>query len=374
MWHWVQNVVQLSRKELQSLLGDVQLMLLVVVVYSVVVYSVTGVSTDVKNASVAVIDNDHSTLSYRIRDALLPPHFQVPVAVARQDVDALMDKGDYVFVLDIPPRFEADVLSGRSPQIQVLADATAMTLAGVGSSYIGQIVQQEVSAFSQTANPENALPLQAVVSVWFNPNSEPAWFSAIMQVLASTTMLSMIVAGAAVIREREHGTIEHLLVMPVHASEIAMAKILTNSAVIALAAWLSLRLVVMAWLQVPINGSIMLFMCGMVLFLFSVTSLGVWLATLTPNMPQFGLLSLLIYVVTRLFSGADSPLEAMPVWIQKITQFSPVTQFAKFSQDVLFRNAGVDIVWPQLMAMSVMGMVFLILALKRFRSMLTQQV
>ena len=371
---WFKNVWQLSRKELQSLLGDVTLMALVAVVFSVVVYSVaTGITSEVKNASVAVIDGDRSALSYRIRDALQPPYFQTPVPIAREDVDTLMDKGDYVFVLDIPPNIEADVLAGRAPQIQVLADATAMTLAGMGSGYINQIVQQEVAAFTHSGSLEAALPIKPVVSVWFNPNGETPWFTAMMQVLASTTLLSMIVAGAAVIREREHGTIEHLLVMPVRASEIAMAKILTNSAVIALAAWLSLRLVVMVWLQIPINGSIALFMAGTVLYLFSMTSLGVWLATLTPNMPQFGLLCLPIYMVTRLLSGADAPLEAMPQWIQQATQFSPVTQYAKFSQDVLFRSAEVAIVWPQLAAMTAMGAVFLTLALLRFRSMLARQ-
>lgn len=370
---WLKNVWILSLKELKSLFGDVILLVLIVVLLSLAVYSVsTGITTEVRHASVAIMDGDHSPLSYRIRDALQEPHFKTPVSINREDVDAHMDKGDYVFVLDIPAHFERDVLAGRSPSVQVLTDATAVTQAGVGTTYLSQIIQQETTRFLQQNGAEAMLPNTPVVNVMFNPNGESTWYLSVIQVVSNVTLLAIILVGAAVIREREHGTIEHLLVMPVHASEIAMAKILTNSAVITIAALLSLWLVVNLWLNVPINGSVPLFALGMAIYLFSVASLGIWLATMAPTMPQFGLLSLPVYVVTRLISGVDSPLESMPAVFQKITLISPITEFAQFSQDVLFRDAGLNIVWPKLVFMSIAGAVFLGLALSRFRSMLAQ--
>ena len=244
MLRWLKNVWVLSLKELKSLLGDVTLLGLIVVFLSVAVYTVaTGITTEVRNASVAIIDEDHSQLSFRIRDALQAPYFKTPVMISPDQVDQAMDKGDYVFVLTIPSNFERDVMANREVSIQVLADATAVTQAGVGTTYLNQIVQNEVNDFKQQS-PSDLLPLTPVVQVLFNPNTQTHWYTGVAQVLNNITLLAMILVGAAVIREKEHGTIEHLLVMPVHASEIVMSKIVTNGLVITLSALLSLWLVV----------------------------------------------------------------------------------------------------------------------------------
>lgn len=373
MLRWLKNVWVLSLKELKSLLGDVTLLGLIVVFLSVAVYTVaTGITTEVRNASVAIIDEDHSQLSFRIRDALQAPYFKTPVMISPDQVDQAMDKGDYVFVLTIPSNFERDVMANREVSIQVLADATAVTQAGVGTTYLNQIVQNEVNDFKQQS-PSDLLPLTPVVQVLFNPNTQTHWYTGVAQVLNNITLLAMILVGAAVIREKEHGTIEHLLVMPVHASEIVMSKIVTNGLVITLSALLSLWLVVHWALAVPIHGSISLYVLGTAIYLFSVSSLGICLATVAPTMPQFGLLCLPIYMVARLLSGSESPIESMPDWIQNITFYSPVTLYMQFGQEVLFRDAGFEIVWKKLLVMSVMGVGFLIFALKRFRSMLASQ-
>ncbi|WP_151777012.1 ABC transporter permease [Acinetobacter brisouii] len=373
MLRWLKNVWVLSLKELKSLLGDVTLLGLIVVFLSVAVYTVaTGITTEVRNASVAIIDEDHSQLSFRIRDALQAPYFKTPVMISPDQVDQAMDKGDYVFVLTIPSNFERDVMANREVSIQVLADATAVTQAGVGTTYLNQIVQNEVNDFKQQS-PSDLLPLTPVVQVLFNPNTQTHWYTGVAQVLNNITLLAMILVGAAVIREKEHGTIEHLLVMPVHASEIVMSKIVTNGLVITLSALLSLWLVVHWALAVPIHGSIGLYVLGTAIYLFSVSSLGICLATVAPTMPQFGLLCLPIYMVARLLSGSESPIESMPDWIQNITFYSPVTLYMQFGQEVLFRDAGFAIVWKKLLVMSVMGVGFLIFALKRFRSMLASQ-
>ena len=194
-----------------------------------------------------------------------------------------------------------------------------------------------------------------------------------MQIITNITVLSIILVGAAVIREREHGTIEHLLVMPVRPSEIAMAKILTNGGVILIAVMLSLWLVVHVILQVPIAGSVPLFVFATALYLFAVTALGIFLATMASSMPQFGLLAAPVYVVLYLLSGAATPVESMPLAIQDIVQISPTTQFVKLTQAVLYRGAGVDIIWPQLLAVAAAGAFFLVIALTRFRAMLARQ-
>ncbi|WP_458763821.1 ABC transporter permease [Cupriavidus basilensis] len=374
MNQWCKNVARLCGKELRSLFSDATLMALIVFAFTLAVHSVAkGIKAEVSNASVAIVDADHSELSRRLRDAIRPPYFKTPVDVDRHAVDAQLDRGRYIFAIEIPPRFEADVLAGRTPAVQVLVDATAMTQAGLGASYLQQIFTREALEFLHARGIEAQLPVRAQSTVLFNANTESHWFTSTMQIVVNITVLAIILVGAAVIREREHGTIEHLLVMPVRASEIAVAKILANGAVIFLASLLSLWLVVHLWLDVPLTGSMGLFALSTALYLFSVTALGMWLATIAPAMPQFGLLAVPTYAVAYLLSGAATPVQSMPQAMQHAVQFLPTTQFVTLTQAILFRGAGVDVVWPQLLGVTAAGGIFLALALTRFRSMLAQQ-
>lgn len=374
MRQWLFNIARLAAKELRSLLGDVPLMALIVFTFTLAIYSTAkGVKAEVANASVGIIDSDHSALSQRLREAIRPPYFKPPKDITPQEAGQALDRSDVIFIIDIPPRFEADVIGGRAPSVQVMVDATAMTQAGLGVVYLNQIFFKELLDFFHQQGVESMLPAQPVMHVMFNPNNQGHWFTSVMQIVTNVTVLAIILVGAAVIRERERGTIEHLLVMPVRPSEIALAKILANGGVILLAVGLSMWLVVHVWLQVPLAGSVTLFMLGTALYLFAVTALGIMLATLTSSMPQFGLLAAPVYVVLYLLSGAATPVESMPALIQRIVQLSPATQFVKLTQAVLYRGAGVDIVWPQLLAVAAAGALFLFVALARFRSMLARQ-
>ncbi|AOY96461.1 hypothetical protein BKK79_33410 [Cupriavidus sp. USMAA2-4] len=374
MRQWLKNVARLSRKEIFSLFSDATLMILIVFAFTLAVVSVAkGIKAEVSNASVAIVDGDQSALSRHLRDAIQPPYFKPPVDVDRRAIDAELDRGRYIFAIEIPPDFEANVLAGRSPSLQVLVDATAMTQAGLGAAYLQEILTGETLAFLRARNLQAQLPAVAVMRVQFNPNTESYWFTSTMQIVVNITVLSIILVGAAVIREREHGTIEHLLVMPVRASEIAAAKIIANGSVIFLVSLLSLWLVVNLWLRVPLQGSLALFALSTALYLFSVTALGMWLATLAPAMPQFGLLAVPTYAVAYLLSGAATPVQSMPAAMQPVVQFLPTTQFVTLTQAILFRGAGIDIVWPQLLGVTAAGGLFLALALARFRAMLAQQ-
>lgn len=226
--------------------------------FSFSVYSVSqNVTTEVKNAALAVYDQDRSALTYRIRDAMIAPQFKQVDDIDGSRIDRAMDLGEYSFVLVIPPNYTADLLAGKRPELQLLVDATAMSQAGVGSVYIGQIVNRETAAY--LGRHGNAAPFEPVVNVLFNENLRSEWFMPLNQLVGNTTLLTILLVGAAVIREREHGTIEHLLVMPVDANEIVMAKILANSLIIPVSSLLSLLLVVHHTVGVPINGSLALF-------------------------------------------------------------------------------------------------------------------
>ncbi len=360
------RILRLGIKELYSLRADSVMLVLIVYTFTIAIYTVaTGANMEVRNASVAVVDEDRSRLSERLRDGLIAPFFKEPALIDAADVDAAMDRGEYVFVLEIPPGFEQDTIKGLKPTVQIDIDATAMSQAGNGAAYIQSIVQQEVAAaLPQT---ETSSPINLVVSARFNPNLLSMWFSAVMQVINNVTMLSVILTGAALIRERERGTIEHLLVMRVSPGEIMFAKIWSNGTVIVVAAILSLVVVVGQVLKVPVAGSLGLFILAAVLYQFSVTSLGILIATASTSMAQFGLIAIPVLIAMNLLSGSTTPMESMPDWLRYVMQLSPSTQFVALSQAILYRGAGFTLVWHLMAALVLIGVAFFTIALFRFR-------
>jgi ABC-2 type transport system permease protein len=369
MMQSLRNIFWLGTKELRSFFRDWVLLGLVIYSFSLAVMAqAQSNAQELHNAAIAVADEDGSELSGRLARAFLPPYFLDARYVASADIDRLMDVGAFTFILDIPPNFERDFLGGRRPTVQVNVDATAMIQAGIGSAYVQQILSAELAKFTTRQDNPPPQPIAQTVRIAFNPNLVTAWFSSVMGIISSTTMLAIILAGAAVVRERERGTVEHLLAMPVSPFEIAFAKIWANSLIIACAVGLSLVFVVRGLLAIPIAGSVPLFMCGALLYLFFATSVGVFLATIARTMPQLGLLYLLVAVPLMLLSGGNTPLESMPPLLRNIMQFSPSTHFVAVAQAVLYRGAGFDLVWPHFVAMAVIGGVFLALSVWRFRS------
>lgn len=362
------NIFHLGLKELVSLRHDMVLMLLIAYSFTIaIVAPAKGVRLELQNASIAVVDEDRSTLSRRLIDGLHAPFFQPPQLVSLAEVDSGMDAGHYTFVLDIPPDFQADLTAGRRPQVQLNVDATAMAQAGSGARYIEQMIDQEARIFVTGHPRASPLPVSLVTHLTFNPNSESSWFLAVMQIANMCTLLGILLTGAALIREREHGTIEHLLVMPLTPAEIMLAKVWSNALVILAAATVALLLVVHGFLEVPIAGSVPLFMLGLAVYLFALTAIGILLATLARSMPQFGLLSIPVFLVMYMLSGANTPLEAMPEILQKIVLASPTTHFVSFSQGVIFRGAGITQLWSQLLTTGAIGAIAFIAALFRFR-------
>jgi ABC-2 type transport system permease protein len=373
MMRWLANVFRLGRKEFASLASDKALTVFIVYAFSFNIYSqATGLKTEVTNAPIAIVDADRSALSARIYDSLLKPYFQRPEVIDRSVIDLVMDNGTYAFVLDIPPRFEADILRGRNPALQLNIDATAMAQAAVGGGYISSIIQQEAETYFEARTIDSQLPIKGVARAYFNQNLDHLWFRAVDGLLQQVTMLILLLVGAAVIRERERGTIEHLLVMPLRPSEIAVAKIWANGLVVLLAAALSLLIVVGQVLKVPVAGSIGLFVFGTAIYLFAIASLGILLATIANTTPRFALLAIPVFLTLNMLSGGPSPLESMPEPLQVAVNLSPAMHFVQFAQSVLFRGAGLDVVWPHLAALCVLGGVFLTLALARFRKMLAE--
>lgn len=368
----LQNILHLVVKELRSLRADPIMLVLVAYAFSIAVYTVaTGVKLEARDLTIGIVDEDRSEFSRSLLGAFGPPLFKVSRTIAANEIDAEMNAGRLVFVLEIPPNFQADLLARRPVSLQLNIDATAMTQAGNGTVYIQQIIAQEIANRQAGRETTTTLPINLVVRARFNPNLDSGWFSSVMQVLNNVTLLTIILTGAALIREREQGTVEHLLVMPVTPVEIMLAKMTANALVILVAAVASLVLVVEWTLGVPIAGSLLLFVLGTAIYAFAVAALGILLGTLATTMGQFGLLAIPVFVVTQLLSGATTPMESMPLWLQWIMRiFSPTPHFVAFSQGVLYRGAGLDVVWPEIAKIIAIGAAYFAFALARFRKVI----
>lgn len=363
------HIWQLGLKELRSLWRDRLLLLFVIWAFSGALYTAAKAAPDrLHRAAIAVVDEDQSPLSQRIVTAFYPPTFMKPTAIGLQDMDAGMDAGRFTFVMDIPPDFQSDVLAGKQPSIQLNVDATQMSQAFLGAGYIQSIALGEVAEFLAGDRVVSTPVVDLAMRNRFNPGLDNTWFMGVMELINNVTMLSIVLTGAALIREREHGTIEHLLVLPLKPSEIMLAKVWAMGIVVLLATALAVQFVLRDALQMPVSGSVGLFLAGCALHLFATTSMGIYLGTVARSMPQLGLLMILVLLPLQILSGGMTPRESMPDLVRYLMMGAPTTHFVSFAQAILYRGADLSIVWPEFAAIGLIGAAFFVAALTRFRS------
>jgi len=362
------TIFWLGTKELQTLAKDVMMILFIVWSFGFSIYTQSsGGGETVNNAAIAFVDEDQSHLSRSIAEQFAPPYFQSVKTIDASDIDRSMDEGDYTFILVIPPGFEKDTIRGRDTQLQLLVDATASQQAGLGSSYIQNYVSDAVKRLRNDFEQTRGLSDHLVVRRAFNPNGTQSWFRAIVSLADQLSMLIIILTGAALLREREHGTIEHLLVMPITAFDIALAKVWSNGLVIIIAFFCSLLFIVEGTLDVPVAGSHLLLLVGTTIYVFAASAIGILLGTVARTMAQFALLMIMTVMPMMMLSGGMSPVESQPVWVQYLTWFLPSRHYVSFMQAIVYRGAGFAIVWKEFATVLTMGVSFLAVSLLVFR-------
>lgn len=362
------NIFWLGTKELRSVFADTLLVAFIIWSFTFsITQRATGIGETVNNASIAVVDEDRSALSRRLSNVLYPPYFKRPDLIEAVGVDRAMDQSHYMFVIVIPPRFEAELRQGRRPEIQLNIDATAVMQAALGAGYIQNILTTEIAAYAKRSDEQVSAPVSIVTRRAFNANGTVKWFTAIVALLDQLSMLTIVLTGAALLRERERGTIEHLLVMPLSSFEIAMAKVWANGLVIFVAFTLSMIFIVGGVLDVPMAGSRPLLLAGTAIYLFAAAAIGIFLGTISRTMAQFALLMLMTVMPMMMLSGGVSPIESQPAAVQPLTWLLPSRHYMAFAQAVVFRGAGADIVWPQFLTVAGLGSVFFAASLMLFR-------
>lgn len=362
------NVFWLTGKELKSLLGDPIMIVLILWSFVVaVMLEANGAVDTVQNAAIAIVDEDRSPLTRQITGALMPPWFQEPVHMTADQATVAMDRGEIMFALTFPPGFAADAIEGKAPAVQLLADATAVSQAQLGTDYIRNIVQTESREFlsDRTDAPPSFLRLDLRRA--FNVNGNPVWFKSMSSLLNQLSLLTIALTGAAMLREREHGTIEHLMVMPLTPVEVALSKVLATIFVVLIAFVTSLLFVVEGILRVPIAGSVLLLIAGSATYLWAAAAIGMFLGTMARSMAQFALLVIMVIIPVIMLSGGMGAIESQPDLVRRLTLILPSRHFLSFAKAVAFRGAGLPDVWPQLLIMAALGVAFFSGSLALFR-------
>ncbi len=362
------NIFWLGTKELRSLANEPMMILFIVWSFGIAIYTqATGAGETVNNAAIAIVDEDHSQLSLSIGELFYPPYFQSVKMIDAADSDQVMDEGLYTIVVVIPPKFEQHIRQGRRSEIQINLDATASQQASLGAAYVQQIISNKLASFQMGEKQGGVQPQNLVIRRAFNPNGTQAWFRSIVSLADQLSMLMIILTGAALLREREHGTIEHLMVMPLTAIEIALAKVWANGLVIIVAFICSLLFVVEGALEVPVMGSHTLLILGTITYVFAAASIGIFLGMIARTMAQFAILMLMVIIPMMILSGGMLPVESQPQWVQYVTWLLPARHYLALVQAIAIRGAGFTIVWPEFVTILLMGGLFLSISLLLFK-------
>ncbi|MGE0643290.1 MAG: ABC transporter permease [Nitrospira sp.] len=375
---WALRLFVMTRKELLQLGRDVPLLLFLLYSFSLSVYiSGAGIAMQLSNASLVVHDGDHSESSRELIHRFREPYFRFDGEVSDpKEGMARLDQGTAMVLLDIPPRFHESILGQEAVAVQLQVDTTNAPQGLSAAAYAARIVggfsfDLTQSRLGVVSGDDRLMPVvNSAHRVWFNQDQDETWFQSISHILRMITLFGFLLPAAALVREKEHGTVEQLLVSPVTPLQIMLSKVLAMTLVILAATTLAMVTVLKPIFGVPIKGSIFLFFLVTMLYSFTIAGLGLFAATVTKNQAQVGMLALLVISPMLLLSGITTPFEAMPPWVQSLMALSPLRYYINVTYGVLLKGVGIELLWDSVLAMALLGGVLFGLGMWRFRRQL----
>ena len=375
MTAWSRRLAVMTAKEIRQLLRDPVLLSFLLFVFTVNVYlQGSSVSLQLSRAAMVVQDADHSAASRELIYRFRPPYFRMDGEVpGSAEAIALLDRGQAMVALDIPPRFQESLLAGEAASVLMQVDATqsaqGFLAASYGASIVGEFGLETVLAREglSSGGLEEVPVVIDDVRAWFNPNQRDEWFMPVSELLEAITLFSILLTAAAMVREKERGTVEQLLVSPLSPFQIVFPKVIAMTAVILAGTTLSLFGVLVLVFQVPIRGSLPLFYFVTTLYIFANAGLGLFAATIARNLAQVGLLSLLILAPIILLSGTWTPPEAMAPWLRAATMFSPMRHYIDAAYGILLKGAGLESLADSIIAITLLGSTLFAFGMWRFR-------
>jgi len=372
---WLDRIAAMTVKELKQLSRDRVLLLIIAYFFTLDVYmSGIGIKLNLSNASVMVVDHDHSAASRELIYRFRPPYFNLLGELdAEQQARRLLDQGELLMVLDIPEHFQRDLLRSKPVSVQLQVDTSNTVLGTLASAYATQITAGFGQDFAPArrgigAGQTGAVPvIEDRHRVLYNPNQVDSWFMSISELLTVVTMLSMMLPAAAAVREKERGTIEQLAVSPLSPFQILFPKVIAMGLVILAGVAACLYFILIPLFDVPVKGSPGLFFAVTALYVFATSGIGLFIATISRNLGQVSMLVILILMPILLLSGSWTPREAMPQGLRWAMYVSPLFYFIELGYDILLKGAGFDILWDSVLELALLGIAVFSFGVWRFR-------
>ncbi|MFW6324192.1 MAG: ABC transporter permease [Desulfovibrionales bacterium] len=372
---WVRRMRVMTAKEFKQFFRDIVLILFMIYAFTLNIYMAgSGVHFEVNKAPVAVLDNDRSHASRELIDRFRPPAFQVsffPETPA--EAQRLLEEGTAMVVLDIPSDFSERLAKEREVEVQVRVDTTNTMMGTLASGYAARIVSdlgRQYTLRRMEAGPGQELDVPGIESeqrIWYNPSLENSWFMSLTQLLNFITLFAILLPAAAMVREKEKGTVEQLLVTPLTPFQIMFPKVVAMSVLIVGGAAASLFLVMKPAFDIPLRGSLFLFFGVTSLYVFAISGLGLLISTLARNLGQAGLLTILVFGPMIMLSGAWTPPEAMPDFMHVFLVISPLHYYLNVSFGILLKGSGPGVLIRPILSIGLFGLIIFWLGMWRLR-------
>ncbi len=371
----------LVRKEFIQTFRDAPMVFLVIYVFAEILLCGWALTMDVKHVPTAVLDRDNSpqsrALIERFRQA---ESFAVDFYSADEtELERLLDSGQAALGLVIPPRFSRDLTAGRPTQIQVLADGTQTNSALLSLGYANQIVRGysseiEIQRLNQSGqqNVYNNLPFVINnVRAWYLPEMRFIHFMVVSMVSLAVVMLGVLMAAAGIVREKESGTLEQLMVTPIRPVELILAKIIPMLVLemIGLLIGVALSLLVFGVSPHGVNPfwTLVSFVALSTLALLASAGIGIWIATHARNLMQALMLAFFVIFPMMFLSGTLTPVAAMPNWLQSLSYLNPMTHYLQLALNIFLKGVNLSVTWSHAVILAAFTIAILWIALRRFR-------
>ena len=360
------RILELVRKEFLQIRRDPRLWRIVLIapIFQLIMFGY-AVSTDVRRTGTFVVDLDNTHVSREfIQEFTASEHFRIVGRSQRPaDLVEALDHADAAVGLEIPRGFAAAVQEGSGAQVQLLFDGSNSNVATVARGYAERIVAD----FSRRQAPVPFVPaIDLRQRAWFNPTLESQNFNVPAVIAMIILLVCMLLTSLAVVREREIGTLEQLMVSPLTPTELIIGKTIPF-AIIGLVDLMIVTSVALLWFRVPFVGNPLLLLLASILYLLPALGMGLLISTISNTQQEAFMLSFLILMPTILLSGFMFPVRSMPELFQHLTLFNPVRHFLEIDRSIFLKGAGLDVLWPQYLWLLAMGAGVITVAASRFK-------
>ncbi len=370
-WHRIRHLV---RKEFVQLRRDPRMLRLIIVapILQLVIFGY-AVTTDIRNIPTAVVDSDGSRESRELVARFTNTgYFQIRHVLSRpQDLEPLMDGGVVQVGILIPKGFARSLARGESAPLQVVVDGTDSTTAGMVLGYVSGLLRSYSMEVMETRLQRTGirvyrLPLiEERMRVWFNPDLKSVNYMVPGVLCTILLIITMLLTSMAIVREREIGTLEQIIVTPIRAVELMAGKVIP----FVLLGFLDMVLILLVatlWFGVPLRGSLLLLFALAMVFLLTTLGLGLFISTVSHTQQQAMMTAFFIILPSILLSGFIFPVENMPRPIQWVTYLIPLRYFLNIVRGIFLKGVGIEVLWSDALALLVIGLTVFALASRRF--------